>query len=263
MAAGAAAVDRSVSVGRVFGRAFASMAGNPLATFAIAFLFGGLPTTALVWAVQTYGSTLGPPDALSTIGADLASYFGAAAITSIAQGGLVRLVIAHGEGGKSSFGDSIGSALAVALPLVAMAILSSLGIVLGLIFLIVPGMMLAISWTVASSALVEERLGPIASLRRSRQLAAGARWKVFALLMTMFAATTLANVAFERLGGHLNLAEAGEALPNGSALIHLAVYACLHTAAIAAWGLVQTSLYVELRTWKEGPATEALADIFG
>src|SRR3546814_2798469 len=38
--------------------------------------------------------------------------------------------------------------------------------------------------------------------------------------------------------------------------------AVLNTLIYTVWGTVQTSLYVELRTWKEGPSGKALEDIF-
>jgi len=36
----------------------------------------------------------------------------------------------------------------------------------------------------------------------------------------------------------------------------------LDTRPSTLWGAILSSLYVELREWKDGPRTEALADIF-
>jgi len=43
---------------------------------------------------------------------------------------------------------------------------------------------------------------------------------------------------------------------------YLVVNAIAGTITSAVWGVILTSLYVELREWKDGPRTEALADIF-
>ena len=265
MATAAGAGERSVSIGRVFARAFRTIAGNPLATLAIAFLFGALPSSALGYAFITYGMGFGGTDPWALIAATLAYSLATFAFTTIAQGGLVRLVVVDSEGGKASFGDSVGASLAVAPALFAMALLSSAGILVGLVFLIVPGLWLLVSWSVAASALVEERLGPTAALERSASLVNGARWKVAALLLATLGATWLGSFVLERLSiaGYANLAEAALAVPSPSALAHFAVFAAYDTLALAVWGVLQTSLYVELRLWKEGPATETLADIFG
>jgi hypothetical protein len=54
---------------------------------------------------------------------------------------------------------------------------------LGLILLIVPGLILYAMWFVAVPACVVERLGPWTSLRRSRDLTKGHRWKLCGLAL--------------------------------------------------------------------------------
>ena len=48
----------------------------------------------------------------------------------------------------------------------------------------------------------------------------------------------------------------------GSSVWYVAVSAVMQTIVATVWGAVQTSLYVELRLWKDGPTSERLADIF-
>src|SRR3546814_14014813 len=66
----------------------------------------------------------------------------------LVQGGLDRATIAHTEGRRASFGESAAAGLAVALPLIGLSILAAIGIWLGLILLIVPGIMLFCMWAV-------------------------------------------------------------------------------------------------------------------
>src|SRR3546814_3515328 len=65
---------------------------------------------------------------------------------ALVQGALVRATIAHTEGRRASFGESAAAGLAVALPLIGLSILAAIGIWLGLILLIVPGIMLFCMW---------------------------------------------------------------------------------------------------------------------
>jgi len=186
MASAAAGEERNVSIGRVFSRAFGTIGGNPVVTLGIAFLFGALPSLLLGYALQTWRvetfTFLGP---LATIAIGLVTAVIGIALAMITQGALVRATVAHGEGREASFGESAAAGLAVALPLFGMAVLSGLGILAGLVALIVPGIILYVMWSVAAPALVEERLGPVEALGRSRELTRGARWKVFGLLLVV------------------------------------------------------------------------------
>jgi hypothetical protein len=147
-----------------------------------------------------------------------------------------------------------------------MAILSGLGILAGLILLIVPGVILYVMWSVAAPALVEERLGPVEALGRSRELTRGARWKVFGLLLVVTVISWIFSaiiglVSVMWYGGPADFASA--AAGGGLPLAYYAINAVFQTLSLAIWGVIQTSLYVELRDWKDGPATAKLADIFG
>jgi hypothetical protein len=187
------------------------------------------------------------------------------ALAMITQGALVRATVAHSEGRKASFGESTAAGLAVALPLFGMAILSGLGMLVGLLLLIVPGVILYVMWSVSAPALVEERLGPIEALGRSRELTRGARWKVFGLLLVATVISWIFSgiiglVSMTWYGGPIEFANAAAA---GLPFAYYAVNALFQTVSLALWGVIQSSLYVELRNWKDGPATEALAEIFG
>lgn len=267
MASVAAAEERNVSIGRVFGRAFGTIAANPVATLGIAFLFGALPSLLLGYGIQAWSvdfvSILGP---LGTIAAALVTVVVSIALAMITQGALVRTTVAHNEGRRASFAESAAAGLAVALPLFGMAILSGLAILVGLVFLIVPGVMLYVMWAVAAPALVEERLGPVEALGRSRGLTRGARWKVFGLLLVV----TVISWIFSALVGLVSVMVYGgpadfasTAATGGLPIAYYAINAVFQTISLAVWGVIQTSLYVELRDWKDGPATEKLADIFG
>ncbi|HEX7852383.1 MAG TPA: glycerophosphoryl diester phosphodiesterase membrane domain-containing protein [Sphingobium sp.] len=86
-------------------------------------------------------------------------------------------------------------------------LLSSLGIVLGLILLIVPGVMLFTRWAVAVPAMMRENLGATEALGRSADLTKGARWMILGLGLIIWAPFLLLMILFGGLVG----AFAGEA----------------------------------------------------
>jgi hypothetical protein len=49
---------------------------------------------------------------------------------------------------------------------------------------------------------------------------------------------------------------------NGPPIWWLVMTAILSTLVNTFWSTIQTSLYVELRDWKDGPASQRLQDIF-
>lgn len=255
--------DRDVSIGRIFSRAFGTLGSNPVATLGIAFLFGALPSMLLVYLIASSGEQAVDFLGLATtIALTMFSAVIAILLSMITQGALVRATVAFDEGRKASLGESAMAGLSVALPLFLLGVLSALGIALGFLLLLVPGIILYVMWSVAAPALVEERLGPIEALGRSRHLTSGARWKIFGLILVILVAYLLFSGLVELLGA-MALGTAPGAPPSGIPLGYLATTIISGTITSAVWGVVLTSLYVELRDWKDGPRTEALADIFG
>lgn len=256
--------DRSVSIGRVFGRAFGTIGSNPVATLGIAFLFGALPSVLIAYVMETFGAAaFASLGAVATIGIGLFSIFTAILLAMITQGALARATVAHSEGRRASLAESAMAGLRVALPLLGLAVLSALGIGLGLLLLVAPGAILYVMWSVAAPALVEERLGPVESLRRSSDLTRGARWNIFGLLLVLLVLYWM----FTALVMVLSVMSFGgiEAFTTGTGstpVAYLVINAVGGTITSAVWGVILTSLYVELRDWKDGPRTAALADIF-
>jgi hypothetical protein len=156
--------------------------------------------------------------------------------------------------------------LAVALPLFLLAIVSAIGVGLATILLIVPGIIVYIMWSVAAPALVEERLGVLEALSRSTDLTSGARWKILGLELVVLVgywvfSGVVGVLIVMILGGMRGMA--ATVATGDFPLAYFVLTALLNTIVSAVWGVIQTSLYVELRDWKEGPPANALADVFG
>jgi hypothetical protein len=259
--------DRSVSIGRIFTRAFGTIGSNPVATLGIAFLFAALPETVIGYGSQQLRglgvNALGfwPELAIGLVTLALSIMF-----AMITQGALVRATVAHSEGRKASFAESVAAGLVVALPLFLLALASAVGIGIGMILLIVPGIILYIMWSVAAPALVEERLGVLDALSRSIDLTDGVRWKILGVELValvgywMFSALVGA-LTIMMFGGLQAMAAAVAA--GGFPISYYVLSTVAKTLSSAVWGVIQTSLYVELRDWKDGPASDTLAEVFG
>jgi hypothetical protein len=71
----------------------------------------------------------------------------------------------------------------VLLRLGVVSVLSALGIALGALLLLVPGLVLLTWWALVGPVIVAERLGIRATFRRSRQLVRGNAWRVLAIML--------------------------------------------------------------------------------
>ncbi len=261
MATQASDVAGGVSIGRIFGRTGSVLAANPVTMFGIAFVFGAIPSVLLNWFQLSLRSSI--LDRYQTMGVVAVSIIGAiisVVLQAIVQGALVRATVAHTEGRRASFGESVSAGLAVALPLIGLGILMALAVGIGLALFLVPGIILYCMWAVASPALVEERTGVFGAFGRSRELTRGARWSVFGVEAIIVVAYWFVSFLFGLLlFGTANM----QALAQGHLPITWLIgTVLLSTLVYTVWSTIQTSLYVELRTWKEGPSGQALEEIF-
>ncbi|HET9399058.1 MAG TPA: hypothetical protein VFO45_09590 [Sphingomicrobium sp.] len=247
-----------LSLGRVFDRAFSTIRHNPAVTLILALLFGTVPTLG---SAYLSASLMEQSDAITTQLA-LVIVFSlvlGTLISAFTQGVLTRAVVADAEGRRPGLAECIRAAMLVLLPMTGLAILSSLAIGLGLALLIIPGLMMLIAWYVATPAMVEERLGIFAALQRSADLTEGARWPIFGLFLVMCITLLGQEWAVAAIGGDVDAADTAGLFGNPA---YLAASAVLGTLVNVLWSTVQASLYVELRDWKDGPATNRLEQIF-
>lgn len=95
----------------------------------------------------------------------------------------VHAVDAARGGETPSFGPVFRKGLAVLPVVVAATIMSGLGIALGLLALIVPGVILLLRWAVVAQAAAIEDGGWIEALRRSADLASGSYGRIFVFVL--------------------------------------------------------------------------------
>lgn len=253
-----------VSIGRIFSRAFSFMVKYPLITFGSALLFGALPSVLsqiLVVSQATNPDGSNPNAAIGFLAVQLVLL-----IVSLVGSGLMQAIMTRGlvtahEGHRPTFGHCLSQGLRFAVPVIGLMILWTLGVFVGFLFLVIPGIILGCMWAVAIPSLVEERVGVIGAFARSRELTRGHRWKIFGLLMVVIIAFYLVLAVLGLLG--LAGASAG-AVDEGSLQIAVIVSSALGGLVFGLlWATIQPSLFVELRDAKEGGGAGELAQVFG
>ena len=266
MASSASATgERQMEVGRVFERAIAAVKTNPAVILGLALVVGAIPNVIITYLFAQSG--LVSPEAMVSGAVSPAGFFAAVlfsalfsmVIGALVQGALTRAAVSAAEGRKVSFGDSLATGLRVILPLIGLAIISGAGVALGMLLLIVPGVILALMWSVAVPVLVTERRGVFESLGRSNELTRGAKGRILGIFVVVFIAYGIASMVMGVVG--LAGFNAGTA-QQGLTVANLLGSVVLGTLLNAAWGTIQPALYVELRQWKEGTSVEALEDVF-
>jgi hypothetical protein len=103
------------------------------------------------------------------------------------QGMVVELVRDVQDGRlDSSVGQLFASIAPVVLTLLAVSILFGLGVAIGFVLIVIPGLFLLTIWSVTAPVVVLERASVLGAFSRSRELVRGNGWSVFAVILVVF-----------------------------------------------------------------------------
>jgi hypothetical protein len=118
-----------------------------------------------------------------------------AALSILYQGMVVKLVQDLQENRRDhSIRDLLRSVEPVLLPLIGVSILAGLGIAIGFVLFIIPGLILLVIWSVVAPVMVLERPGVFAAFGRSRELVRGNGWAVFRVILIVGFAVILVSL---------------------------------------------------------------------
>lgn len=159
-----------------------------------------------------------------------------------------------------SIGDCFNGGLVKLLPVLGLMILWFIGVSVGFMLVIIPGLILMTMWSVTVPALVGENTGVFGSFGRSRALTRGSRLKIFLLLLIFL--VLIYVVMFVILGAVMGGALMGGAMAAGTtiwATLAMIPVGWVMTALLTA---LLVSIYHECVAIKEGGAPEKLVEVF-
>jgi hypothetical protein len=260
-------------IGRVISRTFGVLGRNFVTFLLLAMLLVGLPTGAATFlqlvrtlplmagAVGSDTQTFAPASIALTIGAGLVG----AMANAVLQGAIIHGAVGDLTGKRASFGECLGTGLRFLLPLIAIGLISAVCLFVGFLLLIVPGVLLALAWSVTAPVRVVERTTVFGAFGRSLELTRNCRASIFALAIIVGVASLIINIAVGAIGLAPLMAMANR--PSGGAfagvLFAQAVVSLISqtlSALVGATGIA--SVYYELRQVKEGIGAEQLAAVF-
>ena len=159
-----------------------------------------LAGAALIYLAQ-FVVNLVLPDSLDWIGSIVSLV-----LTAFFTGMVVMLVRDLQDGHRdSSLGELFSSVTPVFVPVIVVSILFGIGVAIGLVLIIIPGLILLTIWSVAIPVTVIERPGILAAFGRSRRLVKGNGWQVFGTILLVW----LIAIVVGALGGLLASAFGG------------------------------------------------------
>jgi hypothetical protein len=161
------------------------------------------------------------------------------------------------EGRSPRLGEMLTQGLSLFPPVMAVQVLYLLGTMGASLLLVVPGIIVALMWILASSALVVERLGVVDALKRSRALTKGHRWALLGLLLTFgLIVVAIEWVIFRITTPGLSFIQAAAAPVNAYGVVPLL------TALTAPLNcVVSTAIFMRLRSGLRG-AADVTAEVF-
>jgi hypothetical protein len=156
----------------------------------------------------------------------------AAFVLSVFYGGMVVNLVRDVQDGRRdhSTGELFGSVTPVLLPLVGLAIVAGIGIAIGFVLIIIPGLILLTIWSVAAPVMVIEHPGVFAALGRSRDLVRGYGWPVFGAIVLAALIDVAVNIVASIVAS--GLSDAGTAVVNWIAATLTAPIFALTSAAL-------------------------------
>lgn len=246
-------------IGKVLSRSFEVMGSNLGVFLILSLVLAGIPT--FMWSLWTAPLvTDSEPEALLAMftSSDFWLRVAAAVAIGLVTQAVLQIAITRAtanslSGRASDFGALLEAGFTLILPVVAISLVVALGVGIGLVLLIVPGILLWLYWSVAVPAFVQERIGPIAALRRSVDLTEGERGNIFVLMLVV----GIGNWVFGAVVGWIGTMLGGTSpiLPALAESLSAAVANMVSLTVVA-------TAYVTLVEVKEGTAGSELETIF-
>jgi hypothetical protein len=223
-------MNRSIEVGSVISRTFKIYADQASVL---------LPAAAAVFIV------IGVISALLIVIAPILALLAFVVIlvgTTLYTGMVVELVADVQDGRRdATVSQLLNAATPVIGQLILVGIVTGIGIAIGFVLIIVPGLILITIWSVVAPVVVLERPGGLAPLGRSRELVRGNGWQVFGVIAVLVIGVGIVSAIVEA------------AADSGGTGVGIVVRVIIEIFTAPLSALAASVLYFELR----GPNAQA------
>jgi len=254
------------TMGGVASATFGSI-GRNFTTFALLALLAEVPIQTVAW--YSYKAQIGAIQAgalnnaatlVKYLATSTAMSFPTVIMAYVLQAAIVYGTITDLNGRRASFGSCLSTALKVILPLIGLSIVSTFGVMLGFVLLVVPGIILALGWAIAVPVRVVERKGVFGSLGRSWELTSGYKGTIFLLFLIFFLASALFSSLGQAMAGLFTSNPA--ALPTSLPITYFVYFGVIRAVSAMVGAAGAATIYYQLRAIKEGIAPDKLAAVF-
>ncbi|UQZ90181.1 hypothetical protein C4J81_13615 [Deltaproteobacteria bacterium Smac51] len=239
-------VKARLDISSILSRSFAIMLERP-GIFLVLALISWLPSLAVDLFI--------PDTAAGKVGLAVLVDF---LLGMVIEGAIAYATFYALKGLPFTMGDSLSVGLAKVGSIVLAAILVGIGVLLGTILLIIPGIIIYCMLAVTIQACVVEDLGAIDSLKRSADLTRGYRWPIFGLVL-------LVSIGGGLVVGFISGFGVGFSASSGTQtpIIITTVMANAVGVVITAFASIMYSIiYFDLRCLKEGLSLDSLTAVF-
>jgi hypothetical protein len=260
----AAAPSGRFEIGRVISRTFNSVGDNILSLLIISVLLVAAPAAAVAWIQQAFltnqGIAVSGVSAVITDGAaSLVLGLLQFALQAAAQGAIFYCVVSYLSGRRAVLGDAISTGLAHWWRLWLVGVCTTFMTVLGAFAFLIPGIMLAIRWSVSLPVQVVENKGVFESMGRSAELTKGRRWSIFGLMLIVVIMIWILEFALIAV---FIRPTAGLIAGMNAPLFRVLFAPIVGLITTPIFSAGYAALYYELRSTREGVGVEALASVF-
>jgi hypothetical protein len=260
-----AAPPVNFDMGRVISAGLGLLARQPVRILLLALALGFLPALLEAWVFALVAGPSPQPGAARDIGESFRRLgvtepiaFVAAGFGWVLQGAVAVVAIADASGQDADIGAQLTKASKHAPLIFVAGVVATFAISLGTLLLIVPGVLLALAWSVGPAVGAVEGKGFLDIFRRSAELTRGSRGSLFAIAFLLGVVTIVVSLS-SRVAAGGSLLAAGAAQPQLLIfMIQPAVTACLHAVSAS----VYAAAYLELRGVKEGLTAGGFAAVF-
>lgn len=257
--------QETFQIGRVVSRALGVFSSNAITFLAVTAAFIA-PMTLISFFLSKQMLAVHSNDP-AVMAQNFGSYFGLLGLSLIVttvfyytlQACLVQATLSDLNGEKPQIVPTLSAGLRLLLPITILSILAGLGVIIGFMLLVIPGIILAIWWAVIIPVRTMEGTGITETFARSRALTKGHRWKILWLFMMLIGLFILVGLVAALVTGvgFLN-PDLAASLTTWPVIVNALVSIPLY--GIAAAGVA--SIYFELRLVKEGIGSHQVAAAF-